>query len=122
MNQVLVVADSPILRIVVARTLERIYLKPIPVRPDVAVTTLASRRPSTVIFDAATDDEFLDPLLAELSHLRRGSQEVLPRVLMIEEPDQEDLKPGFAGLVDARIAKPITPDTLQPVIERLIGR
>lgn len=122
MNQVLVIAESPILRIVVARTLERIYLKPIPVRPDAAVSALASRRPSTVILDAATDGEFLDPLLAELSRLRRGSLKELPRVLMIEEPDQEDAKPGFAGLVDARVVKPITPDMLQPVVERLMGR
>lgn len=121
MNHVLIVAASPIIRIVIARTIERIYLRPIPVSPEIALDTLNDRQPDVVILDADTHEELLDPLLAELQRRRRASEDRRPRVVLIEEADRRQGEPRFAGLVDAAVPKPITPDTLQPVVERVIN-
>lgn len=120
MHQVLIVAASPILRIVIARTLERIYLKPIPATPQDASKALADHKPGMVIVDAMTEDAFLSPLLSQISTFRESSDGKLPRVLLVEDPGEQDEELTRQGLIDATIAKPITPDVLQPVVERLI--
>ncbi|MCT7374029.1 hypothetical protein [Chelativorans salis] len=118
-NRVLIVSDSPINRIVIARTLERIYLKPQAVASSAALKTLNDSRPMMVIIDGPAQGVAFDPLLAELAKKRGSSQRNLPRTVLINGPAQQSDVPP-AELFDAVAIKPITPDVLQPIVERLV--
>jgi CheY-like chemotaxis protein len=119
MGRVLVVAASPINRIVISRTIERIYLKPTAVAPDAALNALAVSRPMMVIIDEGTDRDVLQPLLAEIARRRQGAENRLPGVVLIVEPSRRSEVSSYGEIVDATVAKPITPEVLQPVAERL---
>ena len=120
-NRVLVVAPSPIDRIVIARTIQRIYLKPVSAAPEEALHVLIADPPVLVVVDRAIKDELLNPLMDELSRRRRISEGSLPRILMIETARERAHTPPFAGVVDMTISKPILQETLQRAVERLIG-
>ncbi|WP_159593494.1 response regulator [Chelativorans xinjiangense] len=118
-NRVLIVSDSPINRIVIARTLERIYLKPQAVASSAALKALNDSRPVMVIIDGPAQGIAFGPLLSELAKQRGASERNLPRTVLIDGPAQRSDTPP-AGLIDAVAIKPITPDVLQPVVERLV--
>lgn len=117
MAQVLVIASSPVNRIVISRILERACRKPIPATHQNAESVLAENRPGMVIIDSGGDKDDHMSLLAALERLRRASPGELPRVIMIGAAADGQ---GQAGVVDAFVAKPFTPDMLQPVVDRLI--
>ncbi|WP_173934874.1 response regulator [Chelativorans sp. Marseille-P2723] len=121
MNCVLVVAPSPIDRIVISRMTERIYLKPIAVGPEEALDTFSAHQPALVIIDKSVRDDLLEPLLSQIAERRLGSAGRLPRTLMIGKTRMQDELSSFANAVDMAIAKPITPEILQPAIERLMA-
>lgn len=115
-GRVLIVASSPINRIVISHTIERIYLKPTAVAPEAALSALDKSRPMMVIIDGMGEDE-MPSLLAEIARQRRASQMRLPRVVLIAEPTGRT--PPHDETIDAVVSKPITPDVLQPVVERV---
>ncbi|MCT8998760.1 hypothetical protein [Chelativorans intermedius] len=117
---VLVVSASPVNRIVISSTLQRIYLKPRAVGPDAALTALRECRPLMAIVDGALADVRLAPFLSELATRRRSSGEGLPRTVLIADPSQKD-RPARPEIIDVVAAKPITPDALQPIVERLLA-
>ncbi len=118
-NRAIIVAASPIDRIVIARTIERIYLKPMPIPPESVLETLR-RKTRIVIIDALKQEEVIEPLLAELARQRQAAKGS-PRVLMIVEPDQHHLFKTRTDAVDATFVRPITPDRLQRAIERVLN-
>lgn len=116
-NRALIVSISPISRIVIARTVEGVYLRPDAVPPDAAVRALRNSEPRMVIIEAAASDDSLKPLMSELALRRRERQ--MPRVVLITDAITHRDMPPMEGLFDAVVPKPLTPDTLQPVLERL---
>mgnify|MGYP001359654960 CR=1 FL=1 len=115
--RIIVVAASPINRIVISRMIERIYLKTAAVSPEAALEAVATNRPVLLIIDEGSHGD-LDALLQAVADLRQSSASDFPRIVLIVEPSRLG-NPGYDGIADAVIAKPIMPETLQPVVERL---
>ena len=118
-NRVLIVVASPIDRIVISRSIERIYLKATTSAPEGVMEALDSSRPVMVIVDQSCCDE---ALVREVARRRAASAAGLPRVLLITETTGSTDASSRHGIVDQVFAKPITPEALQPVVERLAGK
>lgn len=122
-DRVLVVGKSQINRVVVCRIVERGGFKTRSDAPEEAETFLRHSIPGTVILDGGPDNRDCDELLARLQSLRTQSGEGRPRVVllsnrMVRDDDRLSANPT----IDAIVAKPITPELLQPVVDRLNGR
>ncbi|MCV0395307.1 MAG: response regulator [Rhizobiaceae bacterium] len=116
---VLVVSSMPINRIVVARIAERCGLRAEALDPSEAGAFLAQRLPAAIILDGGADNRDCDGLLDELAFRREGAEDAAPAVIFLST--SSDVPEGLpvAYVADAVVAKPITPDVLQPTIQRL---
>ena len=117
---VLVIGKSNITRVVVSKIVERSGLRPVSESPEDGKRALSSVMPGTVILDGGADNCDCNHLYAYLSDQRRASGGIVPRVILLSTrngtPDTLSLGP----VVDAVVAKPITPENLQPVVDRLL--
>ncbi|UVK43732.1 response regulator [Mesorhizobium sp. AR07] len=121
-SQVLVVGRSPINRVVISKIVERSGLKPISESPDTAAKILRSLIPGAVVLDGGADNKDCDNLLSSIDALRRTSGKSLPPVILLSTKNGTPESLGLSSIIDAVVAKPITPERLQPVIDRLINR
>ncbi|RUU90088.1 response regulator [Mesorhizobium sp. M7A.F.Ca.MR.176.00.0.0] len=121
-SQVLVVGKSPINRVVISKIVERSGLKPISESPDTAARILRSLIPGVVVLDGGADNKDCDNLMSSIDALRRASGKSLPPVILLSTKNGTTESLGLSGIIDVVVAKPITPERLQPVIDRLIGR
>jgi len=121
-SKVLVVGKSSINRVVVSKIVEKSGLKPISELPEAAGKTLARQLPGAVILDGGPDNKDCDPLMSAIDALRRASGKPLPAVILLSTRNGTAESLGLSSVVDAVVAKPITPERLQPVIDRLTGR
>lgn len=119
--KVLVVANSPINRIVMAKIVERSGLQPMVDSPETASATLQSLFPGAVILDGGADNKECDGLIPAITAARRGVGGTLPAVILLSNHTGTPHSLGLPEIIDVVVAKPITPEKLQPVIERLIG-
>ncbi len=112
----MVVSASPVSRVVVSRIVERVGLRSVAVGIKEAVETLHKRRPGLVILDGGAD---LTVIGAELARCR-DDHDGMPLVihLTLQNATSQGLEGG--EIVDASVAKPVMPDSLQPVIVRLL--
>ncbi|WP_245472759.1 response regulator [Mesorhizobium sp. M7A.F.Ca.MR.148.00.0.0] len=121
-SQVLVVGKSPINRVVISKIVERSGLKPISESPDTAARILRSLIPGAVVLDGGADNKDCDNLMSSIDALRRASGKSLPPVILLSTKNGTTESLGLSGIIDVVVAKPITPERLQPLIDRLIGR
>ena len=121
-SKVLVVGKSSINRVVVSKIVEKSGLKPISEPPEAAEKTLAGHLPGAVILDGGPDNKDCDRLMSAIDALRRVSGKPLPAVILLSTRNGTPESLGLSSVVDAVVAKPITPERLQPVVDRLIGR
>ncbi|TIN27486.1 MAG: response regulator [Mesorhizobium sp.] len=121
-SQVLVVGKSPINRVVISKIVERSGLKPISESPDTAARILRSLIPGAVVLDGGSDNKDCDNLMSSIDALRRASGKSLPPVILLSTKNGTTESLGLSDIIDVVVAKPITPERLQPVIDRLIGR
>lgn len=121
LSQVLVVGKSPINRVVVSKIVERSGLKPISESPETAAKTLRSLIPGVVVLDGGPDNKDCDTLLSGIDSLRRASGKSRPPVILLSTKNGTPESLGLSSIVDVVVAKPITTERLQPVIDRLIG-
>lgn len=121
-SKVLVVGKSSINRVVVSKIVERSGLRPISESPETAEKALAGIMPGAVILDGGPDNRDCDRLMPGIDALRRASGKALPAVILLSTRTGTPESLGLSSVVDAVVAKPITPERLQPVIERLVGR
>ncbi|TIV26261.1 MAG: response regulator, partial [Mesorhizobium sp.] len=63
-----------------------------------------------------------DRLKSAIDALRRVSGKPLPAVILLSTRNGTSESLGLSSIVDAVVAKPITPERLQPVVDRLTGR
>ncbi|WEX08820.1 response regulator [Chelativorans sp. AA-79] len=115
---VFVVATSPINRIVITRMVERIYLKAMAITPETALDALRAKRPMMVIIDEGRQPDLIEPLIEEIARLRSAFTARLPRIVLIVEASRQN-EARRDGIVDAVVVKPITPEVLQPIVDRL---
>ncbi len=117
---VLVVGKSQITRVVVSKIVERSGLKPWSESPENAEHLLASLKPGTVILDGGADNCDCNHLLAGIATQRGLSERNLPRVILLSTRTGTPESLTLGPTVDAVVAKPITPEALQPVVDRLL--
>lgn len=121
-GRALIVASAPVDRIVLSRIAERACLKVAATAPAEAGEALAAQTPGLVIVDleARTDGAPAhEALFARLAERRAASPDGLPLVIGLARSAVPTEPPG--PCIDATVAKPVTPETLQPLIERLVG-
>ncbi|WP_421914426.1 response regulator [Mesorhizobium sp.] len=121
LSHVLVVGKSPINRVVVSKIVELCGLRPISESPETAARALRSLIPGAVVLDGGPDNKDCDSLISGIDALRRASGKSRPPVILLSTKNGTPESLGLSSIVDAVVAKPITPERLQPVIDRLIG-
>ncbi|WP_292639720.1 response regulator [Mesorhizobium sp.] len=121
-SQVLVVGKSPINRVVISKIVERSGLKPISESPDTAARILRSLIPGAVVLDGGADNKDCDNLMSSIDALRRISGKSQPPVILLSTKNGTPESLGLSSVIDVVVAKPITPERLQPVIDRLLNR
>ncbi len=119
---VLVVGRSRINRVVVSRIVERSGLRPVSEAPDTAARTLRTVFPRAVILDGGPDNQDCECLMSRLVDMRGMTGECVPAVILLSTYKIEDDAQGRLMAIDAVVSKPILPELLQPVVDRLIGR
>ena len=122
MGRALVVGNSEITRVVVGKILERAGLRPVSADPEEAVRLLSRIHPGTVVLDGGADNRECDRLFLGIEALRRFTGGKLPQVILLSNANGTPQSLGLPAVVDAVAAKPITPERLQRVVERLAGR
>jgi CheY-like chemotaxis protein len=120
-SQVLVVGKSPVNRIVIGKIAERCGLKPISETPEQATAKLSSLKPGMVILDAGATSKDCERVLVALRDRRRASGKNLPRVILLWMASGDVDARAASQFVDAMVAMPMTTETLQPVIDRLLA-
>lgn len=119
---VLVAGRSEITRVVVAKIVERSGLRSACETPEASVGLLESMLPATVIVDGGADNRECDDLLNAVATVRRATGGSLPSVILLSTRNVRPEDLSLAHIVDAVVAKPITLDRLQPVIDRMAAR
>ncbi|GLS34332.1 Response regulator receiver domain-containing protein [Mesorhizobium albiziae] len=122
LSQVLVVGKSPVNRVVITKIVERSGLKPVSETPEEALKSLTLLRPGLVIVDGGAANSDCEDILAALRDRRRISSKNLPIIILLSTAAADAPALAIDHGVDAVVAKPITTESLQPVIDRLMSR
>lgn len=122
LSSVLVAGLSQINRIVVSKIVERCGLKPVAESPTTAIRVLPVLFPAVVVLDGGVENRDCDVLLPGITALRRVSGRDLPAVILLSNRTGDPQSLALPAVVDAVVAKPLTTERLQPVIERLLER
>jgi CheY-like chemotaxis protein len=115
LSSVLILTDSHITGIVICRIVERVGLKPSVEKPDCQPQRIDAPRPFLVILDGGSDGRACDGVLVELAARRNGAGNPMPRIIMLANTNAGPALP-MAAAIDRFVAKPVTPDALQPQI------
>jgi CheY-like chemotaxis protein len=121
-SRVLVVGKSPVNRIVVSKIVERCGLKPISESPETAARALQVFRPGTIVLDGGPGNKDCDCLFDGIAAARQAAGSAKPAVVLLSNTTGTARSLDLPGIVDVVVAKPITPEQLQPVIDRLIAQ
>lgn len=117
---IIVVGRSTVNCIVVSRIVERMGLKSIVETPEAAHETIRRERPVLAILDGGAGDADCDALLTSLAEVA-AEADAMPSIVLLSTQPQKAGSSPHAALISAIVAKPITPDRLQPVIDRLLA-
>jgi CheY-like chemotaxis protein len=120
MSKVLIVGKSRINQVVVSKIVEGLGLKPIPESPETAAKALLTSVPGAIVLDGGADNRDCDALMPTISALRRATGQSRPSLVLLSTRNGTPESLSSSGLIDVVVAKPITPDRLQPVLSRLI--
>lgn len=120
LHKALVVGKSPINRVVVSKIVERSGLKPTAETPEAGIETLRKIMPGVVILDGGASNKDCEGLMAQLAMLRRMTGGSTPGVILLSTRVGCGKVLQATATIDAVVAKPITPEQLQPVVERLL--
>ncbi len=118
---VLVVGRSRINTVVVSRIVERSGLHPITEQPEDAARSLAAIKPALVILDGGAANADCDALVSPLSRMRQAAGRMKPAVILLSTGNFDDIGPAHAAVIDAVVSKPILPEVLQPVVDKLLS-
>ncbi len=120
-GHVLVVGRSPVNCVVVAKIVERSGLRSVSQVPEKAIEVLFSLRPGTVVLDGGPTNGDCHEVLSRIDAQRRATGRRVPAVILLSTRDvlDDDIP---VSAIDAVVAKPFTPETLQPVVESLLRR
>ena len=119
---VLIVGRSNVNRVVVARIVERAGLKPLVASPEEAARALRTTCPGTVILDGGPENRDCETLMARLGAMRSQHTPSTPSVILLSTTKIDAAGLALLDCVDAVVSKPILPEMLQPVVDRLLDR
>jgi CheY-like chemotaxis protein len=115
-----IVSSARINALVVSKIVERCGLKAFSTGLNDALTQYRERLPGTVILDGgATNrecDDLLDALMTSACALKGR-----PAILFVASRPLSEEEETELGPPDAVVAKPVTPESLQPAIRRLVA-
>lgn len=117
-SKVLVVGTSQINRVVVSKIVERSGLKPVSEAPETATKALHDTLAATVVLDGGADNRECDAVISSVAGMRRATGKPFPFVILLSNKNGTPVSLDLPSLVDAVVTKPITPERLQPVIDR----
>lgn len=117
---VLVVGRSQINCVVVSKIVERSGLKAISEVPDGAAQALTRLKPGVVVLDGGADNRDCDAALLHIAEQRRAFAGSVPCVILLSTRGASLEGLSHGRTVDAVVAKPFTPESLQPVVDRLL--
>ncbi|RIK83958.1 MAG: response regulator [Hyphomicrobiales bacterium] len=118
----LVVGSSPITRVVVSRIAERAGLRTVCRTSGEVQPVVAGRLPAIAILDGGADGRDCDRLAQQLAAMRRpAGRAQAPLIILLANHMPAAGRPRD-GIVDVVLAKPITPDRLQPIIRDMMDR
>jgi CheY-like chemotaxis protein len=115
----LVVGSSRINQVVVSKIVERAGLKVACEPLAAAKEVLTSRCPATIILDGRAEGEEGNAFIEAVASQRMLSGGKLPIVILLADVNDQGDAPA---MVNAVVAKPITPDRLQPLIQTMLER
>ena len=118
-GQVLVVGRSRVNQVVVSEIVHRCGLRSLLETVESASSHLRSNRPRLIILDGGVENRDCEGLMDEIAALQRTSEARFPRVIMLSNRNGSVESLSLPSLVNAVVTKPITPERLQPIIERL---
>jgi len=121
LSRAMVIGRSPITCVVVARIAERAGLKAVTEQPETAAKRLAELVPGLIIIDGGAENRDCDQIVPALTGTRLAAGGTLPATILLSNANTSRDETAFGGMIDAVVAKPITPENLQPVIERLMA-
>jgi CheY-like chemotaxis protein len=122
MSKVLVVGKSRINQVVVSKIVEGLGLKPVPESPDGAARILMNLMPGAIVLDGGADNKDCEALMPAIAALRQASGRSKPSLILLSANTGADGNSTLSSLIDVVMAKPITPDKLQPVLKRLMAQ
>jgi CheY-like chemotaxis protein len=118
----LVVGKSQINCIVVSKIVERSGLKAVVEVPERAAKTLTGSSPGIVILDGGPDNHDCDAALIDIAERRRAFGSNMPLVILLSTRNVAPESLPHARAIDAVVAKPFTPESLQPVVDKLLAQ
>ncbi len=118
----MVVGNSPVNRVVVARIAERTGLQVLSETPDTAAAILHSKCPATVILDGGPEDRDCAALMESLASQRLATGGAVPFVILLSNRTRQDGEHTDGGTIDAVVTKPIMPERLQPLLHTMMDR
>lgn len=116
----LIVASSPVTRIVVSRIAERAGLRTRSQTPEEVKTIFGSSLPALILLSGGADGTEVNHLLEQLADFRRRRSRLMAPLTVLLTSN--NARHRHEDTVDAVIVKPVTPDRLQPVIRDLMDR
>lgn len=119
---VIVVSRSPVNLIVLSRIVERARLRAVNCDPAHADREISTRNPLMVILDGGADLHDCDQAMPSISAHKALSAGARPHVVMLTTRNMNGDAVDKADLIDSLVAKPVTPERLQPLIERVRDR
>ena len=119
---VIVVSTSQVNLIVLSRIVERARLKAVNCEPERAGAHIARIDPLIVILDGGSDMRECDAALGPIAVQKRMSDGARPHVVLLTVQNMRPDAVDMGGLIDSLVAKPVTPERLQPLIETVRDR
>ena len=119
---VVVVGRSRVNLIVLSKIIERARMRPVSEVPEKAGHLIESCRPAIIVLDGGADLHECDAVLDQIMAQKRMSGGGAPFVIMLTPNNQVQKTLVAGGTIDAMVAKPLTPERLQPLIEQIRDR
>jgi len=116
---VMVVGPSRINQIVISKIAERAGLKALAEAPGTDVDILKAKEPAMIIVDHSPDDAEWARLIEPLAERRNARAERLPFVILLSHASGKLSIPDADSIIDIVLQKPIMPDRLQPILQKL---
>jgi CheY-like chemotaxis protein len=119
---VLVVGRSPVNLIVLSKIVERARMRAVTETPERAGRLIEQGQAAIVILDGGADMTECDGVMGAILDQKLASSSDRPFVIMLTMRNMDPATFLAGGAVDALVAKPVTPERLQPLIESVRDR